>query len=142
MESFKEIDYKELTSVQKESYAFCQIQAVMSKRGWLEYHRLNDDHNGADWVSFHIDGKTERFQQKSRFTLSPKYYGKGLKVMVYSFADDSVYMYDHDDNFDAWEEKRQGLMHLSISRQGVKVYKDDFLRSKTIPSFAIVNLIK
>lgn len=132
MESFKEIDYKELTSVQKESYAFCQIQAVMSKRGWLEYHRLNDDHNGADWVSFHIDGKTERFQQKSRFTLSPKYYGKGLKVMVYSFADDSVYMYDHDDNFDAWEEKRMG----------VKVYKDDFLRSKTIPSFAIVNLIK
>jgi hypothetical protein len=52
--------------------------------------------------------------------------------MVYSFADDSVYMYDHDDNFDAWEEKRMG----------VKVYKDDFLKSKTIPSFAIVKIIK
>lgn len=129
-ESFKAINYTDLTSVQKESYAFCQIQAVMSRRGWLEFHRLNDDHNGADWVAFHKDGKTERFQQKARFVLDPKYYGSGLKVVVYDFTQDSVYVYDHDENFDIWSEGREE-----------KEFKNNFLRSRTLPEFAKVKAL-
>jgi len=134
MESFKKVSYADLTSVQKESYAFCKIQSVMTEFGWLEYHRLNDDHNGADFVAFHVGGKSERFQQKARFTLNPKYYGIGLKVVVYDEPSGSVYIYDHDDNFDAWEEKRM--------KAAAKLHKSLSLRSKTLPKFSKVTYLK
>jgi hypothetical protein len=123
MESFKKVNYSDLSNVQKESYAFCKIQSAMAERGWLEFHRLNDDHNGADFVAFHIGGKTERFQQKARYTLSPKYFGLGIKVIVYDAKSQQVYMYDHDDAYEFW-----------LNEAG-RDFGDE-LRSRTIPHWA------
>ena len=85
-------------SVAKEMKSFAAIQYILSKYGFVEFHRMADDGRGDDFIAFKRVGNVllqQGFQQKARFTLDEKkYYGLGL---LFCFMDgDQLVVYDHD----------------------------------------------
>ena len=86
-------DYNELNSRQKENMNFHRVAYELSKYGYNSM-RLNDDYQGADFISIHPDGEILKVQLKSRFTLSKKYIGKDLYIAF--IEDDEAKIFAHD----------------------------------------------
>lgn len=75
---FKQIDYKQLNSKQKEIHNFQKVSAVLADYGF-NCIKLADDWNGADFLAYHADGvQTLRVQLKGRITIKKSYSGKDL----------------------------------------------------------------
>jgi hypothetical protein len=74
------IEYKELTSRQKEIYNFQKVAAILADYGF-NCIKLSDDWQGADFLAYHKDGEnTLRVQLKSRLGIAKKYCGKNLCI--------------------------------------------------------------
>lgn len=92
--NFQLVDYAALNSPQKESYNFHKIAARLADYGF-NCIPLNDDWLGADFIASHIDGKTFlKVQQKARFEVNKKYFGKDLHI-AFRQGDD-IFLYPHD----------------------------------------------
>ena len=89
------IKYSKLNSKQKENYNFHKISGVLADYGYNSM-RLNDDWQGADFISVHTDGNNIlKIQLKGRFTMDKKYLDKDIYV---SFIEDNIVkIYKHDE---------------------------------------------
>lgn len=93
---FKPIAYEDLNSPQQETYNFHKIAARLADYGF-NCIPLNDDWLGADFLASHVDGKTFlKVQQKGRFEVNKKYFGKDLYIAFRHKKTDNVYVYPHD----------------------------------------------
>ena len=81
------VRYKELNSKQKENYNFHKVAAALAEYGFNSM-RLNDDWQGADFISVHVKiDEILKVQLKGRFTISKKYIGKNIHV---AFIEDNI----------------------------------------------------
>jgi hypothetical protein len=94
VKSFKKIAYENLKPRQKEVYNFQVVAGFLAEYGF-NCIKLADDWQGADFLAYHIDGKTTlKVQLKSRPTISKKYSGKSIYV---AFPMGPIwYMIEHD----------------------------------------------
>ena len=89
------IKYSQLNSKQKENYNFHKIAAVLADYGYNSM-RLNDDWQGADFISIHTDGNNMlKVQLKGRFTIDKKYLDKDIYIAF--LEDHLVKIYKHDE---------------------------------------------
>jgi len=92
---FKKIAYIKLNSKQKENYNFHKVAAALADYGYNSM-RLNDDWQGADFISVHINGdEMLKVQLKGRFTISKKYIGKDIYIAF--IENDVIKIYKHDE---------------------------------------------
>ena len=76
----KTIHYGDLKPKQKELFNFQKIAATLADRGY-NCIKLADDWQGADFLAYHINGKTTlKVQLKSRVTIDKKYSGKDIWI--------------------------------------------------------------
>jgi len=74
------VKYSQLNSKQKENYNFHKIAGVLADYGYNSM-RLNDDWQGADFISIHTDGNNMlKVQLKGRFTIDKKYLNKDIYI--------------------------------------------------------------
>tara|TARA_R110002049_G_scaffold285775_4_gene467308 strand:+ start:3435 stop:3848 length:414 start_codon:yes stop_codon:yes gene_type:complete len=92
---FSKIEYSTLNSRQKENYNFHKVASALANYGFNSM-RLNDDWQGADFISVHIsNGEMIKVQLKGRFTIDKKYIDKDLYIAF--IEDDEIKIYLHDD---------------------------------------------
>ena len=90
---FKKVNYKDLNSKQKENYNFHKVSSKLADY-WFNSMRLNDDWEGADFISINKD-EMIKVQLKGRFTIDKKYIGKDIFISF--LEDEKVKIYKHDD---------------------------------------------
>ena len=106
---FKKVPYSKLNSKQKENFNFHKVAAALAEYGFNSM-RLNDDWQGADFISVHIEGdEMLKIQLKGRFTISSKYIGK--KIYVAYIENDVIKLYKHDEAIPLITEKK--LNHIN-----------------------------
>ncbi|SNR60390.1 hypothetical protein SAMN04488009_2766 [Maribacter sedimenticola] len=94
-EKYKPVSYSSLNSKQKENYNFHKVAATLADYGFNSL-RLNDDWQGADFISVHVSGADIlKIQLKARFTIDKKYIGKDLYIAF--IEEGKVKLYYHDD---------------------------------------------
>jgi len=89
----QKIDYKDLNARQKENYNYHKVASALAEYGFNSM-RLNDDWQGADFISVNGDDMI-KFQLKGRFTIDKKYIGK--EIYIAFIEDQSVKIYNHDE---------------------------------------------
>jgi len=89
----QKIDYKDLNARQKENYNYHKVASALAEYGFNSM-RLNDDWQGADFISVNEDDMI-KFQLKGRFTIDKKYIGK--EIYIAFIEDQSVKIYNHDE---------------------------------------------
>jgi len=78
--TFRRVQYDSLKAKQKELFNFQKIAATLADFGF-NCIKLADDWLGADFLAYHIDGKTTlKVQLKSRLTIDQKYSGNDIWV--------------------------------------------------------------
>jgi hypothetical protein len=89
------INYNKLNSRQKENYNYQKISALLADYGFVTL-RLNDDWQGADFIAYHIDGKTIlKVQLKGRLTFGKKYMEQDIYI---AFPNNGIwYLFPHDE---------------------------------------------
>ena len=87
------VSYKDLNSKQKENYNFHKVSSKLADY-WFNSMRLNDDWEGADFISINKD-EMIKVQLKGRFTIDKKYIGKDIFISF--LEDEKVKIYKHDD---------------------------------------------
>jgi hypothetical protein len=76
----KKVQYSDLTAKQKELFNFQKIAATLADYGY-NCIKLADDWQGADFLAYHINGRTTlKVQLKSRVTIDQKYSGKDIWI--------------------------------------------------------------
>lgn len=111
--NLEKILYKDLNNKQKENYNFHKVAAALAEYGFNSM-RLNDDWQGADFISIHIDGyQMLKVQLKGRFSIAKKYIDKSIYIAF--IENEIVKLYKHDDaisllqeniiNSVSWKEK-------------------------------------
>jgi len=94
-EQFLRIEYSDLNSKQKENFNFHKVASILANYGFNSM-RLNDDWQGADFISIHIsNGEIIKVQLKGRFTLDKKYIDKDLYIAF--IENEEIKIYWHDD---------------------------------------------
>jgi len=77
---FVKVEYVKLTAKQKELFNFQKIAATLADFGY-NCIKLADDWQGADFLAYHINGKTTlKVQLKSRVTIDKKYSSKDIWI--------------------------------------------------------------
>ena len=89
----QKIDYKDLNARQKENYNYHKVASALAEYGFNSM-RLNDDWQGADFISVNGD-EMIKFQLKGRFTIDKKYIGK--EIYIAFMEDQRVKIYNHDE---------------------------------------------
>ena len=91
---FSKIEYSKLNSRQKENYNFHKVASALANYGFNSM-RLNDDWQGADFISVHIsNGEMIKVQLKGRFTIDKKYIDKDLYIAFIEDANIKLYLHD------------------------------------------------
>lgn len=94
-EKYSKTSYSDLNSKQKENYNFHKVAATLANYGFNSM-RLNDDWQGADFISIHISGSEMlKIQLKGRFTVDEKYIGKDIYIAF--IEKEQIKLYWHDD---------------------------------------------
>lgn len=94
-DQYSKIEYSSLNSRQKENYNFHKVASALANYGFNSM-RLNDDWQGADFISVHIsNGEMIKVQLKGRLTIDKKYIGKDLYIAF--IEGDKIKIYLHDD---------------------------------------------
>mgnify|MGYP001443991566 CR=1 FL=1 len=91
--NLKKVEYSKLKAKQKENYNFHKVAAKLADYGYNSM-RLNDDWQGADFISVHNDGTMLKIQLKGRLTISKKYLKKHIYVAF--IENEEVKIYNHD----------------------------------------------
>ena len=104
------VNYKDLNARQKENYNYHKVASALAEYGFNSM-RLNDDWQGADFISVNGD-EMIKFQLKGRFTIDKKYIGK--EIYIAFIEDQKVKIYNHDEavsiipdnirNSDSWSK--------------------------------------
>lgn len=94
---FQRVAYKTLNARQKENFNFQKASAVLADYGYVTL-RLSDDWQGADFIAYHVDGKSFlKVQLKGRLTVDRKYKNKEIWICFNDRNDRSVwYLFPHD----------------------------------------------
>ncbi|MDG1729775.1 MAG: hypothetical protein P8K68_03965 [Algibacter sp.] len=101
-DQFPKIKYSDLKSRQKENFNFHKVASVLANYGFNSM-RLNDDWQGADFISVHIsNGEIIKVQLKGRFTIDKKYIQKDLYIAF--IENEKIKIYMHDDAIDILPE--------------------------------------
>ncbi len=117
---FNKIEYNQLNSKQKENYNFHKVASALAEYGYNSM-RLNDDWQGADFISVHVDGdQMIKVQLKGRFSVAKKYIGKSIFIAF--LENDEVKFYEHD--------------------QAIKILKDNIINSKSWKEYGTYTWIK
>ena len=88
------IRYEDLNEKQKEIYNFQKVAALLADLGY-NCIKLADDWRGADFLAYHINGRTSlKVQLKTRLTIAKKYAGKNI-YMVFRAKED-WYLIKHE----------------------------------------------
>jgi len=87
------VNYKDLNARQKENYNYHKVASALADYGFNSM-RLNDDWQGADFISVNGD-EMVKFQLKGRFTIDKKYIGK--EIYIAFIEDQKVKIYNHDE---------------------------------------------
>ncbi len=91
----KKIQYRELNNKQKENYNFHKVASKLADYGYNSM-RLNDDWQGADFISVHNNGEEMlKVQLKGRFTIDKKYLDKDICIAF--IENEKVKIYKHDE---------------------------------------------
>jgi len=91
---FQRVSYDALKARQKEIYNFQKIAATLAYYGF-NCIKLADDWQGADFLAYHIDGKTTlKVQLKARPTIDRKYCNKDIWI-AFPY-NDCWYLVEHD----------------------------------------------
>jgi frataxin-like iron-binding protein CyaY len=116
-ERFEKVSYDNLNSKQKELFNFQKIAATLADYGF-NCIKLADDWQGADFLAYHINGKTTlKVQLKSRITINQKYCDKDL-WMAFPH-NDFWYLIEHDRLVEMVGEKTDWLKSSSwIDKHG------------------------
>lgn len=94
-EKYSKTSYSKLNSKQKENYNFHKVAATLADYGFNSM-RLNDDWQGADFISVHVSGSEMlKIQLKGRFTMAKKYIGKDIYIAFIEKG--QIKLYSHDD---------------------------------------------
>jgi hypothetical protein len=94
-EKYSKTSYSALNSKQKENYNFHKVAAILADYGFNSM-RLNDDWQGADFISVHVSGSEMlKIQLKGRFTIDKKYIGKDIYIAF--IEKEQIKLYYHDD---------------------------------------------
>ena len=88
----QKIDYKDLNARQKENYNYHKVASALAEYGFNSM-RLNDDWQGADFISVNRD-EMIKFQLKGRFTIDKKYIGK--EIYIAFIEEEKIKIYNHD----------------------------------------------
>ena len=92
---FVKVEYGKLTPKQKELFNFQKIAATLADFGY-NCIKLADDWQGADFLAYHINGKTTlKVQLKSRVTINKKKYG-GKDIWIAFPHKKEWYLIEHD----------------------------------------------
>ena len=92
---FQKIKYSDLNAKAQEMYNFQKIAALLANYGYTSMW-LNNDQNGADFIAVHLDGVSDiKVQLKGRLSFAKRYKGKNLYIGL--IANESVYLYPHDE---------------------------------------------
>ena len=100
----QKIDYKNLNARQKENYNYHKVASALADYGFNSM-RLNDDWQGADFISVNGD-EMIKFQLKGRFTIDKKYIGK--EIYIAFIEDQRVKIYNHDEVVNSIPENIKG----------------------------------
>jgi len=122
---FVKIEYGKLTAKQKELFNFQKIAATLADFGYNSI-KLADDWQGADFLAYHLNGKTTlKVQLKSRVTINKKKYG-GKDIWIAFPHKKEWYLIEHDKLVDkvgehttwldnsSWKD-REGYSSISIN---------------------------
>jgi hypothetical protein len=122
---FVKVEYDDLNAKQKELFNFQKIAATLADFGY-NCIKLADDWQGADFLAYHINGKTTlKVQLKSRLTIKHKYCDKDIWIAFPHKKE--WYLIKHDSlvekvgehtiwlNSKSWEERRDGYSSASIN---------------------------
>ena len=85
--------YQDLNARQKENYNYHKVASALADYGFNSM-RLNDDWQGADFISVNGD-EMIKFQLKGRFTIDKKYIGKDIYIAF--IEEEKIKIYNHDD---------------------------------------------
>ena len=86
------VNYKDLNARQKENYNYHKVASALADYGFNSM-RLNDDWQGADFISVNGD-EMIKFQLKGRFTIDKKYIGK--EIYIAFIEEEKIKIYNHD----------------------------------------------
>jgi len=133
---FEKVPYNSLNARQKELFNFQKITATLADCGY-NCIKLADDWQGADFLAYHINGKTTlKVQLKSRLTIDQKYSDKDI-WMAFPYEGD-WYLIEHVHlvdkvgkhtkwlNSDSWKNKG-GYSSTSINPDLLKSLAEDRL---------------
>jgi hypothetical protein len=113
----KPIHYGDLNAKQKELFNFQKIAATLADRGY-NCIKLADDWQGADFLAYHINGKTTlKVQLKSRVTINKKKYG-GKDIWMAFPHKKEWYLIEHDRLVDKIGECTKWLDSTSWKEKG------------------------
>ena len=87
------VNYKDLNARQKENYNYHKVASALAEYGFNSM-RLNDDWQGADFISVNGD-EMIKFQLKGRFTIDKKYIGK--EIYIAFIEEEKIKIYNHDE---------------------------------------------
>jgi hypothetical protein len=134
---FEKVHYSSLNARQKELFNFQKIAATLADCGY-NCIKLADDWQGADFLAYHVNGKTTlKVQLKSRLTIDQKKYS-GKDIWIAFPHKDSWYLIEHDRlvdkvgehtrwlNSDSWKSK-DGYSSISINPALLKSLAEDRL---------------
>ncbi len=109
----QKVNYDSLNARQKETFNFQKVSSILADYGFATI-KLNDDWNGADFISQHIDGKTFlKVQLKSRLTFDRKYLGADLFI-CFPYKSD-WYLFHHDSLLNLFLSEYENRMAVSKS---------------------------
>ena len=92
--------YQDLNARQKENYNYHKVASALADYGFNSM-RLNDDWQGADFISVNGD-EMVKFQLKGRFTIDKKYIGKDIYIAF--IEDEKIKIYNHDEVVNSMSE--------------------------------------
>ena len=94
------VNYKDLNAKQKENHNYHKVASALADYGFNSM-RLNDDWQGADFISVNGD-EMVKFQLKGRFTIDKKYIGKDIYIAF--IEDEKIKIYNHDEVVNSMSE--------------------------------------
>ena len=93
---FEKVHYRSLNARQKELFNFQKLAATLADCGY-NCIKLADDWQGADFLAYHVNGKTTlKVQLKSRLTIDRKKYGGKDIWIAFPHTNNNWYLIEHD----------------------------------------------
>ncbi len=112
----KRVDYKKLSTKQKEIYNFQKLAGVLAEYGF-NCIKLHDDWQGADFLAYHKDGKkTLKVQLKGNLHIAKKYQGKEIHMAFR--VKGTWYLVPHDELVKMVKEAAPSWLESKSWKQG------------------------